>query len=315
MQTPGMDLLYYVIDAFASERYTGNPAAVVLDAAGLDDSEMRAIAAEFNLSETTFVLPPSQPPLSDLGRPHVRFRWFTPATEVDMCGHATIAGIHALLESGRLRHVDRTESTQVRIDTKSGTLTGYIENIPGDESALMIWLDLPYPILNERCLVTAELARALRLPTSAFESKLPIMQTQDCDLLVFVRDTAALNASRPDFPALSELLNRERLRGLCLATVRTITPSIHVQSRFFAPSVGIDEDPVTGSVHGPLAAYLVSNRLVPIHDGLSGLTCVQGRPGGRSGLLHALVQVRGEDRYAVRIGGRAITTMRGTLVN
>jgi len=310
-----MGLSYYVVDAFASERYTGNPAAVVLDAAGLHKSAMQAIAAEFNLSETTFVLPPIQPRKSDLGRPHVRFRWFTPTTEVDMCGHATIAGIQALLESGRVRHVDPTESTKVRIDTKSGTLTGFIENLPGNETAFMIWLDLPDPVLTERRMMAAELARVLRLPVDAFESKLPTMETQDRDWLVFVRDFAALNESRPDFPALSELLSRERLRGLCLATVKTITPSIHVQSRFFAPNVGIDEDPVTGSVHGPLAAYLVSKRLVPIHDGLSGISCVQGQPGGRTGLLQALVQVQDEGRYAVRIGGRAITTMRGTLVD
>jgi len=310
-----MGLPYYVIDAFASERYTGNPAAVVLDAAGLDESAMQAIAAEFNLSETTFVLPPIQPRKTEDGRLHVRFRWFTPTTEVDMCGHATIAGIQALLESGQVRHVDGTESTQVRIDTKAGTLTGFIENIPGDESALMIWLDQPDPLLTEHRLIAAELARALRLPADAFETKLPTMKTQDRDWLVFVRDIATLNGSRPDFPTLAELLNRERLRGLCLATVNTITPSIHVQSRFFAPTIGIDEDPVTGSVHGPLAAYLVSKRLAPIHDGLSGLTCVQGKPGGRTGLLHALVQVQSDGRYAVRIGGRAVTTMRGTLVD
>jgi len=310
-----MGLSYYVVDVFASERYTGNPAAVVLDAAGLDESAMRAIATEFNLSETTFVLPPREARMSDHSRPHVQFRWFTPTTEVDMCGHATIAGIQALLDSGQVRHLKPTGSTKVRIDTKSGTLMGFIENIPGNETALMIWLDLPDPVLTERPMIAAELFSVLRLPLDAWESKQPMMSTQDGDLLVLVRSVAALNECLPDFPALSELLNRERIRGLCLATVNTLTPSIHVQSRFFAPSVGINEDPVTGSVHGPLAAYLASKRLVPLHDGLSGLTCVQGKPGGRMGLLHALVQVQGEGRFGVRIGGRAITTMRGTLVN
>jgi trans-2,3-dihydro-3-hydroxyanthranilate isomerase len=306
---------YYVIDAFASERYTGNPAAVVLDAEGLDDSAMRAIAAEFNLSETTFVLPPQKTQEIERGGPHVRFRWFTPTVEVDMCGHATIAGIHALLESGRIGREDARESTQVRIDTKSGTLTGYVENIPGQDSGRMIWLDLPDPVLTGHRLMASELSAVLRLPVDALETHLPTVETQDHDVLMFVRSVGSLNEARPDFPRLAELLNRERLRGLCLATVNTITPSVHVQSRFFAPNFGIDEDPVTGSVHGPLAAYLVWKQLVPIHDGLSGLTCVQGKPGGRTGLLHALVQVQGEDRFAVRIGGQAVTTMRGTLVD
>jgi trans-2,3-dihydro-3-hydroxyanthranilate isomerase len=74
---------------------------VVFDAEGLDDAAMRAIAAEFNLSETTFVLP-AQSDRGTIARPHVRFRWFTPTVEVDMCGHATVAGIHALIESGRV---------------------------------------------------------------------------------------------------------------------------------------------------------------------------------------------------------------------
>jgi PhzF family phenazine biosynthesis protein len=305
---------YYVIDAFASERYTGNPAAVVLDAEGLDDAAMRAIAAEFNLSETTFVLPPQSDRGTSAG-PHVRFRWFTPTVEVEMCGHATVAGIHALIESGRVRHDDPSASTQVRIDTKSGTLAGFVESIPGQDSARMIWLDLPDPALTDHRLIAVELSTVLRLPVDAFETKLPTTETQDHDVLVFVRSFGSLNDARPDFSRLAELLNREELRGLCLATVNTITPSVHVQSRFFAPNFGIDEDPVTGSVHGPLAAYLVWKQLVPIHDGLSGLTGVQGKPGGRTGLLHALVQVQGEDRFAVRIGGQAVTTMRGTLVD
>ena len=118
-----MEKRYYVIDAFTRERFSGNPAAVVLDCEGLDDASMQRIAAEFNLSETTFVLPPAtgaiepapQPraaglhasdvahPPPGVNRPiglpaDVRFRWFTPSVEVDMCGHATIAGVHARVE-------------------------------------------------------------------------------------------------------------------------------------------------------------------------------------------------------------------------
>ena len=81
---------YFVIDAFTGERFAGNPAAVVVDARGLADANMQAIAAEFNLSETTFVLPVD----SEGDAAHVRFRWFTPMAEVDMCGHATIAGVN-----------------------------------------------------------------------------------------------------------------------------------------------------------------------------------------------------------------------------
>jgi len=309
-----MTLPYFVIDAFAGERFTGNPAAVVLDADGLDESTMLAVAAEFNLSETTFVLPPQRNGPGNDRSPHVRFRWFTPTTEVSMCGHATIAGLQALHEAGRVRRTDPAGGERVLIETKSGTLAGFIEPAPGNGSALMFWLDLPEPLLSQHLLPPDELAKALRLGMDAFDAQVPMVRTQDGDVLVFVRSFQALNDSRPDFPILAELLIRERLRGLSLATVNTVTPSVHVQSRFFAPHMGINEDPVTGSVHGPLAAFMVSRGMVPIHDGLSGLTCVQGIPGGRTGLLHVLVQSKGDNRFAARIGGRAITTMRGELV-
>jgi PhzF family phenazine biosynthesis protein len=316
-----MERRYYVIDVFASAAFSGNPAAVVLDARGMDDAQMQAVAAEFNLSETTFILAPSDPPGLQNVNPGdtldlaVRFRWFTPTTEVAMCGHATVAGVHALVESGRLLVREEAQSAAVRIETRSGTLTASVERIPGNETGWMIWLDLIDPILEPQPLVKAELASVLGLSVDAFQSSPPVVRTQDCDVLVFVRDVATLNDATPDFAMLTELLNRNRLRGLCLATVNTLTPSINVQSRFFAPTVGVDEDPVTGSVHGPLVVQLVKQGLVPVHDdGIAALTCVQGKPGSRAGLLYALVQRKEDDVHAVRIGGRAVTTMRGTLI-
>jgi len=305
---------YYVIDAFSSEPFTGNPAAVVLDAEGLDDKVMQSLAAEFNLSETTFILPPTSRGPDDGVALSVRFRWFTPTAEVDMCGHATIAGLQALLESGRVRHEDASKSTTVRIETRAGVLTGFIETLPGSGGRRMYWLDMIPPTLTPHELTSARLGDVLRLPVEAFEDSLPLMRTQDRDVIVFVQDFVTLNAARPDSPRLAELLDAQGLRGLSLATRNAVTPAVNVQSRFFAPNYGVDEDPVTGSVHGPLAAYLVRHKLVPVRDGLAGMTCVQGRPGGRTGLLHALVQVEGPDRWAVRIGGRATSVMCGTLL-
>ncbi len=314
---------YYVVDAFTAQPFAGNAAAVVLDCEGLDDADMQAIAAEFNLSETTFVLPPSTlDPSGNTGEAahEVRFRWFTPGMEVDMCGHATIAGVRALAESGRLRTPADGESVRVRIETRSGWLTAFLERLPGDEAGWMIWLDLIDPRLHEHPLERARLAEVLRLPVDAFECSisackkaLPVVETQDRDVLVFVKDTQALGDARPDFAALGDWMRKERLRGMSLATTKTLTPSIHVQSRFFAPAAGIDEDPVTGSVHGPLAAYVVQQGFVPIHGDLAGLTCVQSKAGGRAGLINALVQQQGVNEYAVRIGGRTFVSMVGSL--
>jgi PhzF family phenazine biosynthesis protein len=298
---------YFVIDAFASDRFTGNPAAIVLDADSLDEKTMQRVAAEFNLSETTFALSPRGPH----GNPAVRFRWFTPTTEVRMCGHATVAGVHALLEAGRLRH--EQPSTELRIETKAGTLTAFVEAIPGSDAERMIWLALPDASLTPYAFDGLDWSVVPPLSDHR-DFELPAVRTQDDDLIVFVHDVAALNELRPDFRRLADMLTAGSLRGLCVATVRTLTPSIHVQSRFFSPHYGIDEDPVTGSVHGPLAAYLVERGIVALHNGLAGLTCVQGIPGGRTGLLHALVQPHAGGRANVRIGGRAVTTMTGTVL-
>lgn len=314
---------YYVVDAFTAKPLAGNAAAVVLDCDGLDDATMQAIAAEFNLSETTFVLPTST--LDPSGNAEeaayaVRFRWFTPGMEVDMCGHATVAGVRALVESGRLRAPADGESVRVRIETRSGWLTAFVERLPGEVAEWMIWLDLVDPTLREHPLDWAKLGDLLNLPAdrqagyaSGFEQTIPIVETQDRDVLVFVKDTQVLNDARPNFAELGTWMKSERLRGMSLATTATLSPSIHVQSRFFAPAAGVDEDPVTGSVHGPLAAYLVQQGIVPIHGDLAGLTCVQSKAGGRAGLINALVQQKGPNEYAVRIGGRTFVSMVGQL--
>jgi PhzF family phenazine biosynthesis protein len=316
-----MERTYYVVDAFASQPFTGNPAAIVLDARGLDDLEMQAIAAEFNLSETTFILPPTATGLPverngsvDAADLSVRFRWFTPTTEVNMCGHATVGGVHALHEAGHVEIREGANIATVRIETKSGILTAFIERIPGGETGTMIWLQMIDPELSPVVLVQSELASALNLPVDAFDGSLPIAKTQDRDVIVFVRDFQALNEARPDFARLARLLESRRLRGLCVATVKTLAESINVQSRFFAPTAGVDEDPVTGSVHGPLAAYLVEHGLVEVHGGAAALRCAQAKAGGRAGLLYALVHAKDGGGYRVRIGGQAVTTMRGVLL-
>ncbi len=301
---------YFIVDAFASAPFTGNPAAVVLDADGLDERTMQLVAAEFNLSETTFVLTARDQHAS---RSAVRFRWFTPSAEVNMCGHATVAGVHALCESGRLTQSGPRANTELAIETKSGTLCAFVEPIPAADDQRMIWLDLPDPVLTPYPFERFDW-RSVPGVAERRDPELPPARTQDDDLIVFVHDVAALNDLRPDFRLLAQALTARHLRGLAVATVRTLTPSVHVQSRFFAPNYGIDEDPVTGSVHGPLAAYLVDRGSVPTHGGLAGLTCVQGVPGGRTGLIHALVQPQADDRCAVRIGGQAITTMTGTIL-
>lgn len=311
-----MDRAYYVVDAFASQCGEGNAAAVVLDAAGLSDAAMQRMAREFNLSETTFVLPPEERAGGSRrngAAARVRFRWFTPGVEVDMCGHATLAGVHALHESGRL---SPGEGAVVEIETRLGLLTACRESLPGSPGEAVIWLDLIDPTWVTCPAGVDELARCVGLSANDLDGEMPPVLTMDRDILCFVRDAACLNAARLDRVRLMALSQPLGLRGLTVATVRTLSPTIHAQSRFFAPAAGVDEDPVTGSMHGPLAAYLVARGRVAVDAaaGAAGLQCVQGIPGGRTGVVWALVRPRAEGGFGVRIGGRTVTTMIGRWV-
>ncbi|MCP4249397.1 MAG: PhzF family phenazine biosynthesis protein [bacterium] len=298
---------YAVVDVFADRPLTGNSAAVILDAAGLTDARMGEIAREFNLSETTIVLPPR---IADAA---VRFRWFTPQAEVDMCGHATLAGVHALVESGRFLALKDNAEAVLPIETVGGLLRTRMEPIAGRDGQHIVWLELRPPRLEPRSLNMDKLARLLGTTVEVFDKGLPLMQTQDDDVLVFVQDHQQLQALAPNFAELAAFQNRQGIRGFSVATVNTLTPSMHVQSRFFCPAVGIDEDPVTGSVHGPLAVYLVINELVPMRNHTAAVSCVQSAASGRAGLVRALVTQRPGRGYETSIAGQCITTMRGVL--
>lgn len=333
---------YLVIDAFAAEPFAGNPAAVVRPAGTLSDTAMQQIASEFNLSETTFVLPagslghaPSNG--HEDSRPRYCFRWFTPAAEVSMCGHATVAGIRALWEWGMLggNAGDAAAPVELALETRSGVLAAWAEPIPvavgsamsdpasesaelraaAAETPLMIWLALPEPRLQEFAEPYEELADALGLDDSSVNSEWPPYRTQDDDLIIWVDSAPSLFSVRPDFRRLAQWCDKRRVRGISVATTGTLDDGIDVQSRFFAPLFGIDEDPVTGSVHGPIAYALASKGYGTRSGETVALSCVQGKPGGRFGQLYALVDLSGEGQTAsVRIGGLTQIVMRGELL-
>jgi len=304
---------YSIVDSFTSEPGMGNPAAVVLDARGLADDRMQEIAARFNVSETAFVLPAEKGASAGGEDMSVRFRWFSPTVEVGLCGHATVAGLYALYDSGRLDPWRDDPAIHIRIETRSGDLDGFIEKNPGGGDRRMIWLTLPPPRLSPFEPDWSGLASAMAMDCNAFAKSVPPVRTRDDDLIVFVRDVATLNAIVPDFDRLGLFLAGCNARGLSLATTSTLTPSLHVQSRFFAPNLGVNEDPVTGSVTGPLAVHLVREGKVAMDEQVAAIACAQGIPGGRTGLVYALVTRNDQNEYDVRIGGNACVVDRGTL--
>ena len=210
-------LPFFQVDAFASGPFTGNPAAVMPLNEWLPDHVMQAIAEENNLSETAFLVP------SERDDADYDLRWFTPAVEVELCGHATLASGHVLLHGER-----------VRFATKSGILT-----VTRHDDLLR--LDLPATKLTE--VRDPALCKALGLPDSS------VWLAEGCNdaAIVEVADEAAVRATAPDFKALAAIQR--------MAIVTAPGDRQCVASRVFVSYCGIDEDPVTGSAHAALTPY------------------------------------------------------------
>jgi PhzF family phenazine biosynthesis protein len=257
------------IDAFTSEPFRGNPAAVCLLTEEREDSWMQEVAAEMNLSETAYLLRRDDDTFS--------LRWFTPAVEVALCGHATLASAHALWEERIL-----PPGVQARFQTKSGLLTA-------DQRGDLIELDFP-ATREERAEPPAGLLEALGVSN-------PIRVGRNrFDYIVEVDSEERVRAIAPDHSRLRTI----PVRGI-IVTSRASGGDIDFVSRFFAPGSGVDEDPVTGSAHCCLAPYW-SERL-----GKTEMTGFQAS--ARGGVVR--VRIEGD---RVKLGGRAVTVFRGELV-
>jgi PhzF family phenazine biosynthesis protein len=267
-----------IIDAFTDRPFAGNPAGVCLLGEGdwPDKLWMRRIAAELN-HETAFARP-----LPDGADADWALRWFTPAAESNVCGHATLATAHAL-------HTDRGTPLTVRFASQFGLL------IARTDQDGTIALDFPaaFPV---EAPVPDGFGPALGAELGATYSTGALG-----DLLVVVADEAAVRGLRPDLTAVGRLTRREGIRGIIVtAAAADRRGGYDFVSRYFAPAGGIPEDPVTGSAHTALAPYW-SRRLG--RDSLIGL-----QASDRTGLVHTAV--RGDRVY---LAGRAVTVLDGTL--
>ncbi len=297
---------FRLVDAFAASPYSGNVAGVVFDADSLTDKQMQAIASEFNASETTFILKPTT---KDAG---VRFRWFTPGCEVDFCGHATLGGVHALLDAGRFAHALKEPGTVLPIETKSGSLEIRIERRDPDKP-YTIWLDTPHNDPKPDPVVVPQVCRYLNIQEDAIDPAIPAIRTHDDDIIIAVKTLQTLLEMQPPMADLARYCTKQRLRGVLVTTRNVLSAATIVQSRFFAPAAGVDEDPVTGSVHGPLGLHLVKSGIVNIRQGRVDFLCAQAKAGGRAGIVNVVVTRSSGGTYHVRVGGSCIVTAAGTL--
>ena len=266
---PGMSLTFFQVDAFADRPFEGNPAAVFVLDVPREDRWMQLVAREMNLAETAFLHPIDG--LTDT----FSLRWFTPAVEVDLCGHATLASAHVLWETGRL-----APSESPRFQTRSGTLTA---RRAGELIEMDFPATTPTPIDALPGLADALGAR----PRATLRTRF--------DVLVELEAESTVRSLRPDLVKVRTV----DARGV-IVTARAERGPTDIISRFFAPQSGVDEDPVTGSAHCALGPYW------SVKLGKPDLLAYQASP--RGGTLH--VKVRGE---RVLLGGRAITIFRGEM--
>jgi PhzF family phenazine biosynthesis protein len=279
---------------------------VVLDADDLSAVQMQRIANEIHASETAFLSRGN-----DLHRP-TRIRWFTPTTEVGFCGHATLAAAHTLHAAGRVDKLLTRPDASLMLDSAAGMLRLQPELEPAPNEAPLWWLAMPDAGLKVDHTDPVRTCVLLGLTVDDRDAALPVMRTRDDDIIYMVRNWQRLMDMQPDFAALARWCEQHHIRGVCVATMATPAKGVDVHSRFFAPACGVNEDPVTGSVHGPLATYLVEHKLVGSASGRSALICAQGRPGQRSGVVRVLVESTPRG-YGVRIAGQCYTTLMGEL--
>jgi PhzF family phenazine biosynthesis protein len=293
-----------VVNAFTSEPFSGSPAGVVLDARGLNDAKMQLIAREMKHPETAFVLPPTS------SKADLQIRWFTPATEVPLCGHATIGAFHALAEDG-LFGMRRVGTYSFKIQTKSGVLPVTVEK---KYSGTVVEFGLPPPRFSQRKPPPAAFLRFLGIRSADIDKRLPVLF--DRYLYLPVRKLSKLHRMKPNFDALNTACRKLRIEALCVLTLETLEESSAVHSRFFAPALGINEDPVTGSANGPLGLYLYYNvlpkgypiPLIWLSDGRIEFIGEQGDVLGRKGRVKIRVNVK-KHIESISIAGEAVTVI------
>ncbi|MFC6785266.1 PhzF family phenazine biosynthesis protein [Halobaculum halobium] len=309
-----------LVDAFTTEPMAGNAAGVVADADGLDGEQMQAIANELGASETAFLRPSSE---ADR-----RVRYFTPTTEVDLCGHATVAAHARLFETGAIgpgTHSLETNVGVIEIEVTDEGRVWMTQNSP-----TVYEVDVEYDRLGDVLGVTPEAFRDVgaELPVAYASSGLPF-------LVVPVNFLEHLGDMEPNFDAVAALADEHDAAGVYAFTFDALGPDSTAHGRCFVPGSGIDEDPVTGTASGACGAYLDhfaafsggDTSAVPgsaaATDGDAGpdgdagtpdeLVFEQGHYVDRPGTVRVRAGTAGGDGGAPIVGGDAVTAFEGTI--
>ncbi|HSA82407.1 MAG TPA: PhzF family phenazine biosynthesis protein [Geminicoccaceae bacterium] len=295
---------FVTADVFTDRAFGGNPLAVLLDAGGLADQQMQAVAREFNLSETVFVLPPDDPA-------HTRqLRIFTPAQEVPFAGHPTVGSALILAATGALELAG--ESTRITFEERAGPVPVTIRAAGGRAS----FAQLTAPAAPEVRLAPAPdaIAALLSLTPAELSTDGGLPAFVSCGLpflIVELRDAAALGRARPDLAVWPKLLGDAWATGAYLITRDADAADADFRVRMFAPTAGVAEDPATGSAAAALGGWLGLRETPP--EGTQRRLIAQGIEMGRPSRLEVEIEKRAGTVTAVRVGGSAVLVSEGTI--
>ncbi|HSV89923.1 MAG TPA: PhzF family phenazine biosynthesis protein [Nitrospiraceae bacterium] len=301
-------LKFYQADVFTVQPFGGNPVAVFPNAQGLTDFELQQIAREMNLSETVFVLPPTDEAAV------VRLRIFTPTQEIPFAGHPVLGTFYVLAQLGLIAVTDGI--TRVMQECNIGLFPVEIHAREGQITRVV--MTQPKPLFLGSMDETEDLfhiAKALGLPKyQIVDTKAPVMvvSTGLPVVIVPVRALTAVRSIEPDASAIVDMCERFGTNGILVYTTMTVEDHATVHTRMFAPAIGILEDPATGSASGAMGAYLVHNGLVEVGP-LTEIIIEQGYEIGRPSRI--LVQVESDDDaiQTVKVGGQVVMVVEGTL--
>ena len=285
-------LRVFQVDAFTRERFTGNPAGVVLDAQGLEPDTMQAIARELGQGDTAFVLPATD------GTHDLQVRFFTPRSEAGFVGHATLAA-HAVLAALGLPE-------QPRQQQRTGLVT--IERHAGADGQRFAFCQPPPPLqAGPEPEWLPKALDALGIARADLDPRLPpvVAGNASTRVLVALRDAQRLPGLQPDLAKLAALSAAGAPPGFFAYAVLGSGPQLHTVARMYCPALGIPEDPVSGNAHAMLAHRLGAGGLLDASTPLARFEGEQGRPMGRPGHVFVEVENEGGEPRRIRIAGHA----------
>jgi trans-2,3-dihydro-3-hydroxyanthranilate isomerase len=290
------------VDVFTERVLAGNALAVVLDGRGLSDAEMQAIAKEMNVSETTFLLPPT---LSDCV---ARVRIFTPARELPFAGHPTLGTAWVLAAEGRLP----TGATTIALEEGIGPVMVELEGEPSRPR--FVWMRHRDATFGAEQKERGALARALGLGEDDLLPSAPIESGSTGNSFVYVplRDRDAVDRAAVDARALEACLRDDPLIGVFVFAPDPDPRAARLYSRMFAPAHGVPEDPATGSASGALGAYVVRHGLVRA-DGNVRIVSEQGTKMGRQSFVHIALHASAAAITDIKVGGSVVPALDGRL--